>query len=295
MIVGVVCQRLGILNKEFSTKLNGLVFNLFLPISLLLSSYRSTLEGKALIGLTLFAWFSITIILVLSWADYTRRGIGRLQKSVMIQSAYRSNFALFGSTLAAGILDGGGTGLTEFLIAVAIPYINVLSIFVLQYHGEEGMDAHTFVKSVIKNPLMHGLFIGYVLNFSGLALPAGVEAPLQNLASIATPLALVALGAQFSLDATRHYRPLLIRAVSTRLVIVPLCALTAAALLGFRGEAMVAFLALFGSPTAVASYAMAVAMKQDGDLAGQIVIYTSIFCSFTLFLFIFALRTLSLI
>ncbi|MDD7593460.1 MAG: AEC family transporter [Peptoniphilaceae bacterium] len=295
MVFGVFCHHFGIISRDFAVKLNGLVFSLFLPISLMMSSYHSALNGGALLPFTLYAIVALFVILIVNWVYYERQPIPGTQKSVMIQSSYRSNFSLFGVTLVADILNGAGTGMTEFLIAMVIPLTNVISIFVLQSHGDEQMDARSFVHTVVRNPLIHGILIGFALNLLGVTLPGAVEKPLQNLANIATPLALVALGARFSLEDSLRYRPLLIKAVSTRLLIVPFLGLTVAALLGFRGEALVAYLAFFGTPAAVASYAMAVAMNQDGELAGQILIYTSIFCSFTLFLFIFAMRHLALI
>ena len=49
---------------------------------------------------------------------------------------------------------------------------------------------------------------------------------------------------------------------------------------------------LFGSPAAVASYIMAKNMKSDGELAGQILLLTSMLCPITLFSGIFVMKSI---
>lgn len=79
-----------------------------------------------------------------------------------------------------------------------------------------------------------------------------------------------------------------------KLIIVPLIMLTAAVLLGFKGEALVCLLVVFGAPVAVSSFAMAQQMGGDEKLAAQLVVMTSAFCLLTLFMWIFALNSFGL-
>ena len=71
--------------------------------------------------------------------------------------------------------------------------------------------------------------------------------------------------------------------------------LTAFALAGYRGDALVAVLAVFGSPTAVASAPMAQAMGGNGSLAGRLWQWTSVCCIVTIFLFVYVLSFTGLI
>ena len=73
-------------------------------------------------------------------------------------------------------------------------------------------------------------------------------------------------------------------------MLAPAVAVTAGILLGFRGDALGVILIAAASPTAVNSYAMALACDSDHELTAQSVFTTSFFCSFTLFLWIFALK-----
>ena len=67
------------------------------------------------------------------------------------------------------------------------------------------------------------------------------------------------------------------------MVIIPLLAMPAAVLLGFRGVDLAAIMAFFCSPTAVSSFTMAQQMGADGELAAQLVALTSVMSLFTIF------------
>ena len=70
--------------------------------------------------------------------------------------------------------------------------------------------------------------------------------------------------------------------------------LTAAALLGFRGAVFVTLIAIFATPCAVASYAMAQQMGADAALAGNCVVFTSALSAFTMFAWVFVTKALGL-
>jgi predicted permease len=81
---------------------------------------------------------------------------------------------------------------------------------------------------------------------------------------------------------------LLTKLTITRLVIMPAIVVSIALVLGFRGNDL-AIITLCGAcPIATSVYPMALVYDSDADLTGQLVITTSLFCCFTLFLWVFA-------
>jgi len=74
--------------------------------------------------------------------------------------------------------------------------------------------------------------------------------------------------------------------VIARLVLVPMAGLSVAVALGFREIELVILMAMFASPSAVSSYTMAMQMDGDGELAGQLVVFTTVFSIITMFLWI---------
>ena len=126
----------------------------------------------------------------------------------------------------------------------------------------------------------------------GIKLPQSLEGVVFEIADIATPLALVILGASVTFSSVRTNQKPLVLGVLNRLVIVPAIGITAAILFGFRGLELILLMAMYASPTAVSSYTMAQQMNGDAELAGQIVVFTTALSLLSLFLWISLLMAL---
>ena len=204
--------------------------------------------------------------------------------------------------------------------AVTVPLYNVLAVFSLSMYspnGASGKDARwgTF-KKILRNPMIIGTRIGVAfllvrelqLHLLGSVvfsvqddLPFVFKA-VSNVKSITTPFALMILGAEFEFSAIKGmFREV---AVGTffRLVGAPLIGILAAwrlsshtGFLSFGPNEYAAFIALFGSPVAVSSVAMAEQMDGDSALAAQLVVWSSIFSILTIFLQVCILMAVELL
>lgn len=295
MLLGVLA-RFVIKVENLSSILNRVVFKLILPIHLFLATARSEINLSRLSGLFIFTALGILSVYGLAWLHYSQRNLPPEQKGVLIQAAYRSNYILFSLPLGAAFVGESQAGVVALLVPIVIPIYNLLAIVVLSYYGSStGKSAKGIALKIFKNPLILGILAGFLWKLTGLELPDILAQPLQRVGSMATPMALIGLGSAFSFAASKAYLPQLIEAVLVRLILVPCLTLGTAALLGIRGVGLVALMAVFASPVAISSYAMAEAMGNDGKLAGQILVYTTLFSSLSLFLIIFVLKSLTLI
>lgn len=290
MSLGYISRAIKMADRETFVQMNTVVFKTFLPLLIYLNIYNSDIVNAQLGQPILFAIVAVLIIFFGGWFFYTKAESSYQRRSVLVQALFRSNYVLFGVPLANSLLPDGGSGLTEILIAIVIPLFNFLAVFILQYYSKGKMSVTQLFKGIIKNPLIIASLLGLITVLSGLRLPDVIENSFATLARVATPLALFALGGQFYFSETKGYLKQLIVAVAGRLLVVPLITIGAAILLGMRGEVLVSYLALFGGPVAVSSYTMAQQMEGEHELAGQILVYTSIGCILTLFFWITLLR-----
>lgn len=295
MTLGYLSRRLKMADVYTYTQMNSLVFKVFLPILIYINIYHSNILTMPLGGPIAYAIGATLVIFFASWALFARVEPIPRRRGVMIQAMFRSNYVLFGVPLVVSLLPDGGSGLTEILIAIVIPMYNLLAVFILQYYSKESMSLKGLVAGIFKNPLIIASILGILTLILQLDLPIIVESTLSRLGQVATPLALFVLGGQFFFSETRGYLRHLLIAVSSRLIIVPLIFISLAVLAGLRGEVLVSYLALFGGPVAVSSYTMTQQMDAEHELAGQILVYTSIFCLVTLFIFIAVMRQVGLI
>lgn len=294
MLLGYGLKQFGVATKDQFNAINRLIFKIFLPILLFYNIYKtdigSILDGK-LIAFTVIAVLIVFAagygLVFLFTKDNAKRG-------VMLQGFFRSNFAILGIPLVNYICGDNAGGLSSLMVAIIVPLFNVLAVITLERFRDGKIQFGKLIKGILTNPLVIGCAVGAIFLLLDIQLPSLIETTVSDAASIASPLAIVVLGASFNFSTIKTSIKELIITVATRLLIVPALAITAAVLLGFRGEALVCLMVAFGAPTAVSSFSMAQQMGGDEELAAQIVVFSSAFCLFTLFGWIFLLSSLQL-
>lgn len=286
MAVGFMTRRRGIFSAENFKALNRMTFRIFMPLTLFFNIYEAEMGETVRPGIFLFAVTVILLQFTVLWIGYTRSIKSKPDCATMIQGTYRSNFVLFGNVITASLSGESGLALVAALAAVVVPVFNILAVILFEVKRENELKIGRMILNIFKNPLVDAGILGAVFKVFHLPFPTLLQQPLATLGDIATPLALTALGGMLSLGSIIQHRNYLLTAVFGKLIAVPVIALSAAIMMGYRGDALVAVLAIFASPTAVASTPMAQSMGGNGELAGEIVAATSVCCIITIFLFV---------
>ena len=295
MMLGYGMRLLRLGTKAVFDGINKLIFWVFLPVLLFHNTYQSSLSEAFDTKLIVFSVVGILVVFLLGYGAVFFLTKENPKRGVMLQGFFRSNVAFLGVPLATYICGEKALGCASVTVAIVVPLVNVLAVICLERFRHGKIDLLAIGKGILKNPLLIGCALGLLASFFDLKLPALLEGVVSDVAGVATPLAMIVLGAGFTFGGLGKHKKELLVATSAKLVFIPLIAVTVAALLGYRDISLVTILCIFGTPVAVASYAMADQMGGDAELAGQMVVVTSAFCSFTLFLFVFALSSLRLI
>ena len=279
-----------------------------------------------------FIIFGIGLVVsILVTKDNRRRGV-ILQ--CCYRSNYAIIGMSLAASLAGAGQEATVNGVVSIIQAFTIPIFNILAVISLSVFvgrtqpqtGENGMlekpaSPHTDIKKILvniaKNPLIIGIVAGLVfvgLRYAEIAIwgnPAPftvkdeltfVYSTLSNLKQVTTPLALIVLGGQFEFSAIKGMSREIVTGTVFRIVIAPLLGVGCAVLLSeitpllsFGSTEYPAIIALFGTPVAVSSAIMAGEMNNDEQLAGQLVVWTSICSIVTLFLTVFLLMSFGLL
>ena len=113
-----------------------------------------------------------------------------------------------------------------------------------------------------------------------------LDTTLSNIKSVATPFAFVILGGDLKFGSMlRNVRFSLISVIG-KIVLIPAVMLFVSSLLGFNELEMAILLAVFATPNAVSSYAMARNYEADYELAGEIITLGTLLSILTIFVFI---------
>ena len=292
MLIGVFLKWRKMLTPAEVKKVNKFTFNVFYPFMTFSNIYGAEL-GEA-VDVTLLTY---TVIMVLAVFFLTTAVVVKVEPSnrsrgAMIQAIYRSNFVIMGLPIAANIC-GGNIAVTALAVTIVVPMYNVLAVTILEIFRGGRPDPLHIIKGIAKNPLIIGALLGLLTIPFGIVLPGPVEQVVRSMNNVASPLALLILGMSLDLGNFGEKRNLAI-CVLGRLVVVPAIVLTGGAMLGIRGVASVTLIAIFASPTAVASFTMAEQMDSDGPLAANAVVVSSALASITMFGWIFLFKCLGM-
>ena len=313
ILLGYFLKQKGFFTPEFLKIGNKTVFNVCLPVLLFKNIADIEQLSDIRLDVALYVLLAIAALILLGF-PLARRVPEPRQKGVLHQCMFRSNFALIGVPLAELLGGSKGVATAAIISMFSIPIFNMMAVVVLSIYkdGKAAIDWKKILRGICRNPLINGVLLGllYLLGktlgaHAGLSNPlAGVtflSTALAYLSRAATPLALLVLGGQFEFQAVGSYRKQLTAGVLVRNVFAPLVGIAPAAvltltgLLDFGPEVFAGLIALFGTPIAVASAIMAEAMDNDGQLAAQLVVWTSLFSMVSLFLIIFLVRALGLL
>ncbi len=294
MSLGYALKALKTAKKEHFDAMNKLIFKVFLPTLLFYNIYTTDIGGAFYPKLILFTVLGILCIFALSYIAVMLISKENSVRGVMLQGFFRSNYAILGLPIVGYVCGDAAGGMSSVMVAIIVPLFNILAVIALERFRDGRIYPLKLLKGIITNPLVIGCVLGGVFLLSGITLPRFLDSAVSSASSIASPLAMIVLGASFTFTGLGGRTKELMVTVSARLLLVPAVMVTVAALLGFRGEALACILVAFGSPVAVSSFAMAQQMGGDEKLAAQIVVVSSAACLITLFGFIFVLNSLAL-
>lgn len=293
MVMGYLFKQCRMIDEPFVKVLNKFNFQVTLPVMLFEdlagADFASVWDGKYVLfcfGVTFVSIFAI-------W------GISSLllkEKDVVgefTQGCYRSSAAVLGLAFIQNIY--GTSLMAPLMIIGTVPLYNVMAVVILSFTGpgEHKLNKEGLKKSIMgiaKNPIIISIVLGIAVSLMHVEFPYIVDKTIHNFSVMASPLALIGLGAGF--EGRKAVKKLRLTAVCTavKLLLLPALFLPVALWMGFTGEKLVAILVMLGSATTPSCYIMAKNMGHEGVLTSGTVVATTFFSSVSLTFWIFVLK-----
>lgn len=307
--LGYFLKRINLIPKEAFNFVNKLVFMVLLPVNLFMSVYDASgfdafdFKFVLFISIAFIALFLLGLVFVIVFIKDKR------QKGVILQAFVRPNYAIIGIPLATAIGGSEAGALASLVALVSIPITNIfatiaLSVFV-EDEKEEGSEKRHLFKTtllkIVKNPLIIGVVLGLIaLLVRMILVNNGIEFRLKDIGFLysslslisraSTPIALITLGGLFNFMSLKDNVKNLIIVLASR-ILIPLSIFIIALLaFDFNANEYATMIGLFVSPVAVSSAIMAKEMNNDGELANEIVVVTTVLSMVTIFVSILVFR-----
>ena len=296
MVLGYLLREVGWLTVPTIGAINKLVFQVFLPALLVMDlvkqDFAAIWAGTFVLFCLVATLLSILIATGTSWMNPNREDRGE-----MIQAAYRSAAATLGIAYMTNIYNNAA--MVSLMIIGSVPIYNIAAVLILTItspeNKKETKKSAVIRRSMIntaKNPIILGILVGLFWSVAGLPKPPIVMKTITYLGNVASPLALIGLGASFHFTDVKEKLVPVCAAVFSKLVLLCAVFLPVAVLLGFREEKLVAALIMLGSATTSSSFVMAQNMGHKGTITSCAVMISTLLSSFTLTIWLFLLKTL---
>lgn len=319
ILAGYFLKQSGMLSAAFVKTASKLIFKILLPALLFTNVYEISGMGDISFDILIYCLVMILVtfgvglgVSVAATKDPRRRG-------AIWQCSFRSNYAIIGIPLAAALGGDKATAVAAVVVTVSVPAFNILSIVALSIFVPQSGGSKLSVKGVLRdiftNPLTIAVFTGLfclvirwlqTLAFGHVVFALNDQTAflykvVKNLSTICSPFALLVLGAQCEFSAVKGMFKEIAVGVVARLIMAPVLCIGGAILLSKLGilscgpNEFPALVAVFGSPTAVSGAVMAAEMKNDEQLATQLVMWTSVVSVVTIFAIVSILMGMGLL
>ena len=299
MIIGNILNRIGLIDRHFANIADKFVFKICLPCMVFLNLAGTNIRKNFDLRYVGYCFFVTLISIAVIWGMAKLFLKDKSLTGAFVQGSYRSSAAILGIAFIQNIY--GTAEMAPLMIIGSVPLYNIFAVIILTLESQSVQSGNIGARirkagiGILKNPIIISIFLGLIASYLQIEFPQMLNKTIQNLGTMASPLALISIGASF--EGRKAIAKLKPTAVASFLKLIGLAAifLPLAVWLGFRDQKLIAIIIMLASPCTPTAYIMAKNMDGDGTLASSIVVTTTLFSSVTLTGWIFLARLFELI
>lgn len=292
IVLGYGLRRNRFVEDAFWAEAERITFYVFFPALLISSTAKASLAGLDIGAMALALIGAIAFVLAIARALRRPLRLDGPAYSSLVQSAIRPNVYVAFSA-AAALFGKDGLTAISLCIAIVVPVVNVVSVFVLVRHAGSpdateapAADWRRIAVRVSANPLILACALGFALNLSGLGLPPLIGPLLEILGQASLSMGLLAVGAGLDPASVRRAGAGVAAACVLKLVVLPLATVLLALVLGIEGTAAAAVVATATVPVSATAYVMARQMGGDAPIMAGSITATTLAAAVTMPLFL---------
>ena len=297
-LLGYYLKKKNFITEDFNQRASDMLFKFFMPCMLFYQVYSSDFLSAIDLKMFVFIYATTLLTVAVSWVVGARFIKDRATLGSFVQGIYRNNYAIIAISLNVALFGAAAATRSAFLLSIVVPLYNLLAVVILTVCSDDPSVKKKpldIVIGVLKNRIIIGIALGIVLSVFKIGLPTFMNNALSMLSGITAPLAILMIGASMDFDKLKGKMTLTLIASLSKTVVMPILFTPIAYLIGFRGIDLGMIFLFFTTPSAANSYIMARSMKCDDELAGSVVMCTTLFSFVTIFGGILILKAMSLI
>lgn len=294
LAIGIIIKKGKMVTAEEVKRITAFTFKLLYPFMMFDNLYGKNLEENMNWPLVIYVVGLLAVLIAGAYSAVCAFEKEDFNRGAMIQAIFRSNIVLMGLPVAINLFGKDNVTEVAVVLLFIVPLYNIMSVIILEKFRGGRTSILAMVRKVITNPIIMGAIAAVIVLSLGIEVPEIIMQPVTSLADATNPISMVLLGASLDIHGIREDRKRVLFCVIGKLVIVPAIGIGGALLLGFEGVALIAVVLMVASPTALASFAMASSMGSNGGLAGEAIVFSTIFSCVTMPVWLFILKTMGL-
>ena len=273
ILCGYFLCRYTALNRTVWQQAESLVYYFLFPVLLFHSIVKSPLDIQATSSF-LFAGLSMGLLAIalsysLPYWPWIGRLIDKRDHAASAQVSFRFN-SFIALALAERLLGAEGLLLISLLIGFCVPLFNMGAVWPMARHGE-----NSFLKEIIRNPLILATSGGLLFNLLGFRIPAFMDPSLSRIGAASLALGLMSAGAGMKLKALNQGKLLGALVLTIKHLLVPCIAWGLAQYFQLSPVQTTVLLIFSALPTASTCYVLASSMGYNGPyVAGLVTLST---------------------
>ena len=274
--MGLLLKKARLIDEPFIQTASTLTYKATMPTLFFMSIWQADIYSAFQADLVLFFCAATLLGFAGSWL-WAVKAVPWPQRGVFVQGSFRGNCGVVSFALAASYYGDYGLSVGGVLVGFTILLFNVLSVLILSVYSPSLKFSPAMVgRELLKNPLIIAVVLGMLASAVKLYIPEWLVKSGQYFAGLTLPLALICVGATLSLAGVKAAGKPSIQSSLIKIFILPVVACTIAYFIGFQDRDLIILWMFLASPTAAASFAMAVAAGGDGKLAANIIALTTL-------------------
>lgn len=280
IIVGVICYKTGLIEKETNKKLADLVLMVVNPLVIFIS-YQREFETELVKGLLLSLLLALIthIFGILVAAVLLRNKKNRDQLVLERFAVAYSNCGFIGIPLVNGIFGSEGV---FYLTA----YMTIFNL-VVWTHGVITVSGKSDIKSVVKailSPSVIATVSGFILFIFRVLLPKPLYEAIDYIGGMNTPMAMLVAGATIAQTDIRKLilKPRIYYVAFLKLLLLPIAVLLMFCTLNIPKIVLLTVVLAAACPTAATINLFALRFNKDYRYASEMFAITTILCSLTI-------------
>ena len=296
MLLGYFLKQIHFIPKSGFDAIDKLCFKIFVPVMLFNNVYTAdfstefNLQAILVMEAGIIGTFLVSFFLTPKLMKRSREDI-----ATVVHGICHGNLAVLGMPLITNLFGQSGVAVYSIMLACTSPIINPLMVFEHVYFQGDKIKPGRLILNVLQSPFLIGTLSGLACKLLGISFPAFMQTAITNVKSIASPLCLIALGGSFSFGSIKGMVGPVVHSVLAKCIWVPAVVLGIAVALGFRGLVLASLMVIFCCPSAAATYSFCTGYCGNPQMASQIVVYSTAFSIFSMFLWIFAFLQMGLL